>query len=132
MRTMEGNPELASDHGRDPLECPEIGRETVVESSFAEQLEQGLALFGGERPGTPRSLAMPQSPQPALFVGQPPFVNGLARHPQLLSDLGLRSSSLEQGDTRTSSHFQGSEVSANHKSLHALLYHTPCLLSSYL
>jgi hypothetical protein len=44
----------------------------------------------------------------------------------------LRSSSLEQGDTRTSSHFQGSEVSANHKSLHALLYHTPCLLSSYL
>ncbi len=94
MRTMEGNPELASDHGRDPLERPEISRETVVESSLAEQLEQGLALFGGELPGTSQSLAMPQSPQPPLLVGQPPFVNGLARHPQLLGDLGLRSSLL--------------------------------------
>ena len=132
MGTMESDSKLLSDHLGNPLERPEIGRKAIVESSLAQPLEEVLALFGGQCSRASRRLAMPQSTQAPLLVGGPPFMNRLARHTQLPSNLSLRSPLFEQSDAGTSPHLQCSKVSSDHQSSHAELYHTPPSLSSYL
>ena len=114
MGTMESDSKLLSDQCGNPLERPEIGRKTIVESSLAQQLEEVLALFGGQRPRASRRLAMPQSTQAPLLVGGPPFMNRLARHTQLPSNLSLRSPLFEQSDACASPHLQCSKVPSDH------------------